>query len=147
MDIRKVKKLIELVEESSIGELEIREGEEYVRIARAAPSGIAAPPAVAQQVGAAAAVEPEAEPEQPEQSGHVIVSPIVGTFYRSSSPGSRAFVDVGSTVGVGDTVCIIEAMKIMNEIESEVAGRVSKVLVENGSPVEYNTPLFLIEPS
>ena len=144
MDIRKVKKLIELVEESSIGELEIREGEEYVRIARAAPSGIAAPPAVAQQVGAAAAVEPEAEPEQPEQSGHVIVSPIVGTFYRSSSPGSRAFVDVGSTVGVGDTVCIIEAMKIMNQIDSDKAGVVKAILAENGAPVEYGQALIEI---
>jgi acetyl-CoA carboxylase biotin carboxyl carrier protein len=144
MDIRKVKKLIELVEESSIGELEIREGEEYVRIARAAPSGIAAPPAVAQQVGAAAAVEPEAEPEQPEQSGHVIVSPIVGTFYRSSSPGSRAFVDVGSTVGVGDTVCIIEAMKIMNQIDADKAGVVKAILAENGAPVEYGQALIEI---
>ena len=144
MDIRKVKKLIELVEESSIGELEIREGEEYVRIARAAPSGIAAPPAVAQQVGAAAAVEPEAEPEQPEQSGHVIVSPIVGTFYRSSSPGSRAFVDVGSTVGVGDTVCIIEAMKIINQIDADKAGLVKAILAENGAPVEYGQALIEI---
>ena len=145
MDIRKVKKLIELVEESSIGELEIREGEEYVRIARAAPSGIAAPPAVAQQVGAAAAVEPEAEPEQPEQSGHVIVSPIVGTFYRSSSPGSRAFVDVGSTVGVGDTVCIIEAMKIMNQIEADQSGTVVEILVNDGDAVEFGQTLVVIK--
>jgi acetyl-CoA carboxylase biotin carboxyl carrier protein len=144
MDIRKVKKLIELMEESSIGELEIREGEEYVRIARNTPGSVQAMvPAVAQ--GAAPASAPEAaSAETQEPEGNIIRSPIVGTFYRSSSPGSRPFADVGSAVSVGDVVCIIEAMKILNQIESEHAGVVREVLVENGAPVEFGQALMVI---
>ena len=150
MDIRKVKKLIELMEESSVGELEIKEGEEYVRIARQS-SAVPAPPMVAQAPApvpapapAPAAAAPEAVEEEQEPSGHLIRSPIVGTFYRSSSPGARPFTDVGSTVAVGDVVCIIEAMKILNQIEADAAGVVREVLVENGAPVEYGQPLLVI---
>ena len=150
MDIRKVKKLIELMEESSIGELEIKEGEEYVRIARPAPG--AAPvqvpqfmpqalPPVPVEAPAAPAVVEEPEPVR----GHMVKSPIVGTFYRSSSPGSRPFVDIGSKVNVGDTVCIIEAMKILNQIEADKAGTVTAVLVENGAPVEFGQDLVVVE--
>ncbi|MEM7403988.1 MAG: acetyl-CoA carboxylase biotin carboxyl carrier protein [Pseudomonadota bacterium] len=149
MDIRKVKKLIELMEESSIGELEIREGEEYVRIARpgSGPSAVQ-PPVVAAPVAVAApaaAEAPAAPAAAPEPRGVAITSPIVGTFYRSASPGARPFVDVGSKVGVGDTVCIIEAMKILNQIEADKAGTVAAILVENGAPVEYGQDLFVLE--
>lgn len=149
MDLRKLKKLIDLVEESGISELELTEGEEKVRISRALMPGSApmmqymaapqsAPVAQAAPLTAAAPVVAEIE-------GHVVKSPMVGTFYRSSSPDSKPFVDVGSKVAVGDTLCIIEAMKLLNEIESDVAGVVKEILLENGQPVEYGEPLFIIE--
>lgn len=146
MDIRKVKKLIELVEESGISELEIHEGEESVRISRvtqmAAPVATTIPiPAAAPPVAAAAVVPAAAE----EISGHVIKSPMVGTFYRASSPGAKSFVDIGSRISAGDTLCIVEAMKLLNQIESDKAGVVKSILVENGQPVEYGEPLFVIE--
>ena len=147
MDLRKLKKLIDLVEESGISELELTEGEEKVRISRAmAPS--AAP--VTQYVAAAAAPAPAPAPAAPapvaapEAEGQVVKSPMVGTFYRASSPEAKSFVDVGSTVSAGDTLCIIEAMKLLNEIESEYTGVIKKIFVENGQPVEYGEPLFLI---
>ena len=154
MDIRKVKKLIELLEESGISELEIREGEESVRISRhnkeeppriyAAPNMVAPPAAPI----AATTVNTSAEPaavEQPELSGHVIKSPMVGTFYRAPSPGSKVFVEIGQSVSVGDTLCIVEAMKLLNQIECDKAGVVKAILVENEQPVEYGQPLFVIE--
>jgi len=154
MDIRKVKKLIELLEESGIAELEIREGEESVRISRhgqgttvvsGAPmmQPMVAAPVAAAAPAAAPAAAAAAEAERP--SGHEVTSPIVGTFYRSSSPTAKAFVDVGSSVKEGDTLCIIEAMKIMNQIEADKAGTIKAVLVENGQPVEFGQPLFIIE--
>ncbi len=147
MDLRKLKTLIELVESSGIAELEIEEGEERVRITRAVA---AAPPAVAPvtAVMAPAAALPATLAEVPalpaEPEGHVVKSPMVGTFYRAGSPGTKAFVEVGDSVEVGDTLCIIEAMKLMNEIESDKAGIVSAILVENGQPVEFGQPLFVI---
>lgn len=143
MDIRKVKKLIEVMEESSIGELEIREGEEYVRIARQGATMQPAP-VVTQVPAPAPPAVVEAAPEEEVPSGHLILSPIVGTFYRSSSPGARPFADVGSTVEVGEVVCIIEAMKILNQIEADAAGVIREILVENGAPVEYGQPLMVI---
>lgn len=147
MDIRKLKKLIELIEESDIAEIEIREGEESVRIARytaAVAPLMAAPPAVAHpphlQPPASAAGEAEEK-----ITGHIVRSPMVGTFYRSSSPDSRPFVEIGQGVREGETLCIIEAMKILNQIESDKSGVVTRILVENGQPVEYNQPLFVIE--
>lgn len=156
MDIRKVKKLIELLEESGIAELEIREGEESVRISRQShvetPTMYAAPPAMqiaAPQVAPAAAAAPEASAAaasaEPEISGHVIKSPMVGTFYRAPSPGAKAFVEVGQSVSAGDTLCIVEAMKLLNQIESDKTGIVKSILVENEHPVEYGQPLFVIE--
>lgn len=151
MDLRKLKKLIDLVEESGISELELTEGEEKVRISRhvQAPPQQGAyqpyyPPLAPQaaQIAPAANVASEAAP--PVIEGHVVKSPMVGTFYRASSPEAKSFVDVGSTVAVGDTICIIEAMKLLNEIEAEVAGVVKAVLIENGQPVEYGEPLFII---
>lgn len=153
MDIRKVKKLIELLEESGIAELEIREGEESVRISRsskvetpvvtaAAPMPVAAPPVAA--APAAPVAEPVAE-AAPEIAGHVIKSPMVGTFYRAPSPGAKAFVEVGQSVKAGDTLCIVEAMKLLNQIESDKTGIVKAILVENEHPVEYGQPLFVIE--
>ncbi len=151
MDIRKVKKLIELLEESDVAEIEIHEGEESVRISRisstampVAAAPVAAPPAPAP--AAAATPEPAAsEPAAPaEPEGHIIRSPMVGTFYRAPSPTSKPFVEEGSSVAAGDTLCIIEAMKILNQIESDKAGKVLQILVENGQPVEYNQPLFVI---
>lgn len=154
MDLRKLKKLIDLVEESGISELELTEGEEKVRISRNQPGGthgtmhyqpymqMAAPAAPAPQASATAAAPAEAAPAAIE--GHVVKSPMVGTFYRSPSPESKAFVDVGSTVAVGDTLCIIEAMKLLNEIEADQAGVIKAILVENGQPVEYGEPLFII---
>ncbi len=142
MDIRKVKKLIELLEESDVAEIEIHEGEESVRISRASstPMAMMAPaPAVAP---VAAAITPAIA--EPEPEGHVIRSPMVGTFYRASSPTSKAFVEEGQSVKSGDTLCIIEAMKILNQIESDQTGTVKQILVENGQPVEYNQPLFVI---
>ena len=150
MDLRKLKKLIDLVQESGIAELEITEGEEKVRINRtnamqgavmsyqqAAPAAMAAPAAPA----AAAAAVPEA-PAAPE--GHVVKSPMVGTFYRSSAPGAKPFVEMGQSVNAGDTLCIIEAMKLLNEIEADQGGSIKAILVENGQPVEYGQPLFII---
>lgn len=147
MDIRKVKKLIELLEESGIAEIEIHEGEESVRISRqpantviaAAPVAAVAPAAIAPVAAPSAAIPKE------EISGHVVKSPMVGAFYSSASPTAKAFAEVGQTVAVGDTLCIIEAMKLMNQIESDKAGVIKAVLVENGQPVEYNQPLFVIE--
>ena len=153
MDIRKVKKLIELLEESGISELEIREGEESVRISRhgKAEATMVAAPAYNIPVAApsaAPAVTPSAEPvvaAQPEISGHVIKSPMVGTFYRAPSPGSKPFVEIGHHVKVGDTLCIVEAMKLLNQIESDKAGTVKSILAENDQAVEYGQPLFIIE--
>jgi acetyl-CoA carboxylase biotin carboxyl carrier protein len=150
MDIRKIKKLIELVEESGISELEITEGEESVRIHRgvtatqvAAPIQYAPQPQLAPVTQAApVASAPEAAPAI---SGHIMCSPMVGTFYRSSSPGVKSFVEVGHKVNVGDTLCIIEAMKMMNQIESDKAGVVKQILVENQDPVEFDQPMFVIE--
>jgi acetyl-CoA carboxylase biotin carboxyl carrier protein len=150
MDIRKVKKLIELLEESDIAEIEIHEGEESVRISRtssmvAAPM-MAAPAPMAAAPAPAAASEPAAAPETPEViSGHQILSPMVGTFYQAPSPGAKAFVTEGQHVNAGDTLCIIEAMKILNQIESDKSGVVKKIMVENGQPVEYNQPMFIID--
>ncbi len=144
MDIRKVKKLIELLEESDIAELEIREGEESVRISRqAAVTQYAAPAAAAAPVAPPAAVTPSIRASEPR--GHHIKSPMVGTYYGAASPNSDPFVVEGQEVKVGDTLCIIEAMKMMNQIESDKSGRVSKILVENGSPVEFDQILFIIE--
>ena len=153
MDIRKVKKLIELVEESDIAEIEIHEGEESVRISRTsalAPTLAYAPfPATGAPQAALAATPAEAEAAKRESAreaaGHRITSPMVGTFYQAPSPGAKSFVEVGQQVNVGDTLCIIEAMKILNQIESDMAGVIKKILVENGQPVEYNEPLFIIE--
>ena len=149
MDIRKVKKLIELLEESGIAEIEIHEGEESVRISRqSANTVVAAPTAVAAPVAAPAPIAAPVnnEPATKEQiTGHIVKSPMVGAFYSSASPTAKAFVEVGQTVAVGDTLCIIEAMKLMNQIESDKAGVIKAILVENGQPVEYNQPLFVIE--
>jgi len=153
MDLRKLKTLIELVETSGIAELEIQEGEERVRITRALPpSGqmvMMHPPgathAAAAPVAAASLHAPAALPAVPaEPEGHVVKSPIVGTFYRAASPGSKSFVEVGDTVKEGDTLCIIEAMKLMNEIEADASGVVKSILVENGQPVEFGQPLFVL---
>jgi acetyl-CoA carboxylase biotin carboxyl carrier protein len=147
MDLRKLKTLIELVESSGIGELEIQEGEERVRITRAvAAQGhllTATSAAAAPLAAAPAAVPPPVAPAQAE--GHLVMSPMVGTFYRSASPGGTPFVEVGDSVQVGDPLCIIEAMKLMNEIESDKAGTVKQILVENGQPVEFGQPLVIIE--
>src|SRR5689334_2076836 len=154
MDLRKLKKLIDLVQESGIGEIEITEGEEKVRISRqgtgvqpmimAAPSmqqmPMPGPGAAADAAGAPAEGGKPAEP-----SGHQLKSPMVGTFYRAPSPGAPAFVEIGQSVTKGQTLCIIEAMKLLNEIESDVSGTVKAVLVENGQPVEYGQALFLID--
>ena len=147
MDIRKVKKLIELLEESNIDEIEIKEGEESVRISRNSAQAIAAAAAAATPVAAAPAPAPApaATPEAaPVIAGHVVNSPMVGTFYRSPSPTSPSFVEVGQTVKIGDVVCIVEAMKMMNQIEADKAGTVGAVMVENGEPVEFDQPLFTI---
>jgi acetyl-CoA carboxylase biotin carboxyl carrier protein len=145
MDLRKLKKLIDLVEESGISELELTEGEEKVRISRALMHS-AAPVAhyVAPQAAHATPVPTAAAPVIAEVEGHIVKSPMVGTFYRSSSPDAKAFIDIGSKVAVGDTLCIIEAMKLLNEIDSDFAGVIKKILVENGQPVEYGEPLFVI---
>jgi len=147
MDLRKLKTLIELVESSGIAELEISEGEERVRITRTGATVAAMPqvysaPQPAAVAPAPAAPAPAAEPAAIE--GHVIKSPMVGSFYRSASPGAKAFVDVGQSVNAGDTLCIIEAMKLLNEIESDKAGVIKAILVENGQPVEFGQPLFII---
>ena len=153
MDIRKIKKLIELVEESGINELEISEGEESVRISRSAPNtGIpvmqqayAAPVMQAQAPVAAAAPAAAEAPAKAEISGHIVRSPMVGTFYRTPGPDAKAFVEVGQKVNVGDTLCIVEAMKMMNQIEAAKAGTVKAILVESGQPVEFDEPLVVIE--
>ena len=152
MDIRKVKKLIELLEESGIDEIEIKEGEESVRISRngnktmAMPQQYAAPmqaaPAPAPAAAPAASPAPVAESNEPD--GHKVKSPMVGTFYRASSPESKPFVEVGQSVKAGDTLCIVEAMKMMNQIEADKSGTVVAVLVDNAEPVEFDQPLFVI---
>lgn len=148
MDLRKLKKLIDLVEESGITELEVTEGEEKVRIVKhgtllAAPQTYMLPAAAAApQVATPAAAAESGEPELPE--GQVVKAPMVGTFYRAASPGAEPFIEVGATVKEGQTLCIIEAMKLLNEIESDCAGIVKAILVENGQPVEYGEPLFII---
>jgi acetyl-CoA carboxylase biotin carboxyl carrier protein len=150
MDLRKLKTLIELVEGSGIAELEISEGEERVRITRTVAAGqqmyAAAQPqmisAPAPVMAVAAAPAEAAQPAAPE--GHIVKSPMVGTFYRSASPGAKSFVDVGQNVNSGDTLCIIEAMKLLNEIDADQAGVIKAILVENGQPVEFGQPLFVI---
>ena len=157
MDLRKLKTLIDLVAESDISELEVTEGESKVRIVKAtahsaqnqvvmmpsaavAAPAAAAPVAAGTPVAAAPAVAPEAAP-----TGHIVKSPMVGTFYRASAPGAPAFVDIGSTVKEGDTLCIIEAMKLLNEIDADASGTIRQILVDNGQAVEYGQPLFIIE--
>ncbi|MBK8133597.1 MAG: acetyl-CoA carboxylase biotin carboxyl carrier protein [Gammaproteobacteria bacterium] len=144
MDIRKVKKLIELLEESNIDELEIREGEESVRICRHRPATYAAPQMTFAAPPATAPVPANAAPAAPAIAGHLVASPMVGTFYRSPAPGTKAFVDVGQSVKVGDVLCIVEAMKMMNQIEADKAGVIGAILVEDGAPVEYDQPLITI---
>jgi acetyl-CoA carboxylase biotin carboxyl carrier protein len=156
MDIRKIKKLIELLDESGVAEIEIHEGEESVRISRqsssvaapvAAPVVAAAPAAAAAAAAPAAPAAPAASEEKGSDipSGHVVNSPMVGTFYRAPSPGAKEFVDVGQSVSEGDTLCIIEAMKMLNQIEADKSGTVKAILVENAQPVEFGQPLFVIE--
>lgn len=150
MDIRKLKKLIELVEESGIAELEITEGEESVRIARygaqsAAPQYAQAPPApVPATPGGSENAKEQSEDKNSLPDGHVVRAPMVGTFYQAPSPEARPFVEVGDQVGAEQTLCIIEAMKMLNQIEAEVSGKVVAILVENGQPVEFDQPLFVI---
>jgi acetyl-CoA carboxylase biotin carboxyl carrier protein len=150
MDLRKLKTLIELVESSGIAELEIEEGEERVRITRAvapAASSTVVVPAAVQSASAPAPAPPGTPPAVSapvESEGHPVKSPMVGTFYRAASPGAKPFVEIGDAVEVGDTLCIIEAMKLMNEIESDKAGVVKQVLIENGQPVEFGQPLVVI---
>jgi len=152
MDIRKVKKLIELLEESGIAELEIKEGEESVRISRyGSQITMAASPQLAYAeptLTPAAPVAPEAEAStpasQPKHKGHVVTSPMVGTFYRAPSPGATPFVEPGQKVKAGDTLCIVEAMKMLNQIEADKSGVIDAILVENGQPVEFDQPLFII---
>ena len=144
MDIRKVKKLIELLEESNIAEIEIHEGEESVRISRAGTLPAPAPVPVA-ALAPAAAVPADTGAADDTPAGHAVRSPMVGTFYRAPTPGAKPFVTEGQTVNAGDTLCIIEAMKILNQIESDKSGKVIKIVVENGQPVEYDQPLFIIE--
>jgi acetyl-CoA carboxylase biotin carboxyl carrier protein len=155
MDLRKIKTLIDLLEQSGISELEVKEGEESVRIARH-PTGSAAPmmhyampppalpaaPAAAPAAGAPAAAKPA-----PVSKGHPVKSPMVGTFYRAPSPGAKPFVEVGQTVKQGQTLCIIEAMKMLNQIEADSSGTISEILIENGQAVQFDQPLFMIEPA
>jgi acetyl-CoA carboxylase biotin carboxyl carrier protein len=154
MDLRKLKKLIDLVQESGIGEIEITEGEEKVRISRQGSGGppimMAAPgmqpmAMMPQQATGPGAPPPAPGAPPPEPQGHLLKSPMVGTFYRAPSPGAPAFVEIGQSVTKGETLCIIEAMKLLNEIESDATGVVKAILVENGQPVEYGQPLFRIE--
>lgn len=151
MDIRKVKKLIELLEESGIAEIEIKEGEESVRISRM-PSGAVtmqapmyAPPPLPIAAVAPGASAPAAAPSPPPSVDHLVQAPMVGTFYSAPAPGAKAFVQIGDEVKVGQVLCIIEAMKMMNQIESDRAGKVTSVLVQNGDPVEFGQPLFAIQ--
>lgn len=148
MDIRKIKKLIELIEESDIAELEISEGEESIRLSRyssqaAVATNLAQQPVIAPGTPSSEVAIPA--PAEEKLSGHIVKSPMVGTFYRSASPGAKVFVDVGQSVNAGDTVCIIEAMKILNQIEADKSGTITKILVDNAQPVEYDQPLFVIE--
>jgi acetyl-CoA carboxylase biotin carboxyl carrier protein len=154
MDLRKLKTLIDLVSESNISELEITEADGKVRIVKADPLAVtptayalpaAAPGPAAPAPSAAAAAPPAATPATPVDTGHAVKSPMVGTFYRSASPGSKAFVEVGDAIKEGEPICIIEAMKIMNEIEADKSGTVSRILCENGQAVEFGQPLFVIE--
>ena len=160
MDIRKVKKLIELLEESGIAEIEISEGEESVRISRypaggpspapvvhyaPAPMAPMAAAPVAAPAALPAAAPAAAAPAVAAKADHTVTAPMVGTFYSAATPGAKSFVDIGSEVNVGDTLCIIEAMKMMNQIESDKTGRVTAILVKNGDPVEFGQPLFIIE--
>ena len=149
MDIRKVKKLIELLEESGIAEIEIHEGEESVRISRYPTGGAApmyaAPPLMAAPAAPAAEPAPAVADSPPELEGHAVTSPMVGTYYGAPSPGANAFVQVGDQVSAGDTLCIVEAMKMLNQIEADRSGTISAILVENGQPVEFDQPLFLIK--
>jgi acetyl-CoA carboxylase biotin carboxyl carrier protein len=152
MDLRKLKTLIDLVSESNVSELEITEAEGKVRIVKSAPAGYGAPVAysMAPPPPAAAPVPPaiEATPvltPAPEVAAHTVKSPMVGTFYRASSPGAKPFVDIGDTIKAGETICIVEAMKILNEIEADKSGTVTQILVENGQAVEYGQPLYVIE--
>ncbi|HZN85295.1 MAG TPA: acetyl-CoA carboxylase biotin carboxyl carrier protein [Burkholderiales bacterium] len=143
MDLRKLKKLIDLVQESGIAELEITEGEEKVKIVKGGEATVTPiAPAPAAPAPSAAPAPGPAEP--PAQEGHLLKAPMVGTFYRSASPESKAYVEVGQNVKAGETVCIIEAMKLMNEIEADATGVIKAILVENGQPVEYGQPLFII---
>ena len=144
MDLRKLKTLIDLVSESNVSELEITEAEGKVRIVKG--GGLALPQAAASQLPAPAAQPAGAVPvAAPEPAGHVVKSPMVGTFYRSSTPGAKPFVEIGTQVKEGETVCIIEAMKILNEIEADKSGTITRILCENGQAVEYGQPLFTIE--
>ncbi len=150
MDIRKVKKLIELLEESGIAEIEIKEGEESVRISRSSSLAAAAAPVLAPVPAPAPVAAPTAESPTPAAEpvapvGHTVNSPMVGTFYRAPSPGANNFVEVGDSVAVGDTLCIVEAMKMMNQIEADKAGIVKAILVDDAAPVEFDEPLFVIE--
>ncbi len=152
MDLRKLKKLIDLVEESGIAELEVTEGEEKVKIVKGGRAQetvyVQAPAQMAQHAPAPAAAPAVVAPAKPEApalpEGHIVKSPMVGTFYRSASPGAKSFAEVGDTVKAGQTVCIIEAMKLMNEIETDKDGVITAILIENGQPVEYGEPLFVI---
>ena len=157
MDIRKIKKLIELLERSEVDEIEVREGEESVRIRRS-PTALMTMPAPGVAYAAAPASSPvprapttpapseaSADAAEPEMPGHAVNSPMVGTFFAASSPGSRPFVSVGQRIEIGDTLCIIEAMKILNQVEADCTGVVTAILVENGQPVEYGQPLFTVD--
>jgi acetyl-CoA carboxylase biotin carboxyl carrier protein len=148
MDLRKLKKLIDLVQESGIAELEITEGEEKVKIVKGGVVSVSAAPVMAMPAAAPAAAPASAaalaEAADASQEGHVVKAPMVGTFYRSPSPDAKVFVEVGQAVKEGDTICIIEAMKLMNEIEADASGVVKAILVENGQPVEYGQPLFIL---
>ncbi len=150
MDIRKIKTLIDLVQESGIAELEITEGEEKVRISRHGAQNFSSMPMMMQTAPVAGSPAPAGAPTAtpappPSPTGHTLKSPMVGTFYRTASPGSSSFVEIGQAVTKGQTLCIIEAMKLLNEIEADTAGVVKSILVENGQPVEYGQPLFIIE--
>jgi len=149
MDIRKIKKLIELVEESGINELEIAEGEESVRISRGgvtvAATPVAAAPVAAPVAAAPAAVAAPVETAAPALSGHIVRSPMVGTFYASASPDAPAFAEVGKHVNAGDTLCIVEAMKMMNQIEADKSGVIKEILAQNEDAIEFDQPLFIIE--
>jgi acetyl-CoA carboxylase biotin carboxyl carrier protein len=149
MDIRKVKKLIELLDESGIAEIEISEGEDSVRISRYAAglpqAAVMAAPAPIAAAAAAPVEPPPAAPEEPEDDGYAVTAPMVGTFYTATSPGAAPFVQVGDQVNEGDTLCIIEAMKMMNQIEAEISGTIKSIRVQNGDPVEYGQALFVVD--